>query len=332
MNDKKRLRVKKYQESLRPKKFVISKAKPVLTQIISEELEDKMFFLLKKIGLTPNKLMGQNFCLSEKLLGQMVALSEVKASDKVLEVGPGLGFLTQTLLNTGANVTAVEADQQLIKLLQPLAIVQKNLNLLFGDILKIDVKTQDFASLLKPPHKYKLVANLPYSISAPFFRRFLTTSELQPKTITVLIQKEVAQRICSTPKKGMSILAISVQVYAKAEIKALVPPTVFYPVPKVWSAILQLTEIGDFKFKKEILEKDFFGLVKAGFSSKRKTLANNLTAWHGASGAKKQEIVKFKDDLAKKLVDLGLTESVRAENLSLEQWKDLVLFIKRLKD
>jgi 16S rRNA (adenine1518-N6/adenine1519-N6)-dimethyltransferase len=325
MNDKKRLRVKKYQESLRPKKTVITKAKPVLTQVISEELEEKMFFLLKKIGLTPNKLMGQNFCLSEKLLEQMVALAEVKTGDKVLEVGPGLGFLTQTLLNTGANVTAVEADQQLIKLLQPLAIVQKNLTLLFGDILKIEIEKINL-----PVHQYKLVANLPYSISAPFFRRFLTTPELQPETITVLIQKEVAQRICATPKKGMSILAISVQAYATPEIKSLVPPAVFYPVPKVWSAILQLTKIGDFKFKKEVSEKAFFGLVKAGFSSKRKTLANNLTAWYGASGAKKQEIVKFKDDLAKKLVDLGLTESVRAENLSLEQWHDLVLWVKKL--
>lgn len=324
MNDKKRLRVKKYQESLRPKKVVIAKAKPVLTQVISEELEDKMFFLLKKIGLTPNKLMGQNFCLSEKLLEQMVALAEVKAGDKVLEVGPGLGFLTQKLLDTNANVTAVEADQQLIKLLQPLTVVQKNLTLLFGDILKIEIE-----KLNLPAHQYKLVANLPYSISAPFFRRFLTTPELQPKTITVLIQKEVAQRICSTPKKGMSILAISVQAYAKPEIKALVPPAVFYPVPKVWSAILQLTEIGDFKFKNQISEKAFFGLVKAGFSSKRKTLANNLTAWYGASGAKKQEIVKFKDDLAKKLVDLGLTESVRAENLSLENWLELVLFLRK---
>jgi len=328
MNDKKRLRVKKYQESLRPKKTVITKAKPVLTQVISEELEEKMFFLLKKIGLTPNKLMGQNFCLSEKLLEQMVALSEVKAGDKVLEVGPGLGFLTQVLLNTGAKTTAVEADAKLLKLLKPLAIVQKNLNLVFGDILKIDAKTKNLASLLEPPHQYKLVANLPYSISAPFFRKFLTTEELRPKSITVLLQREVAERICATSKKGMSILAISVQAYAgQAEIKVLVPPTVFYPQPKVWSAILQLTELGDFKFKKQVSEKDFFNIVKIGFSSKRKTLANNLTAWYGSSGVKKQEIVKFKENLVKKLVDLGLTESVRAENLSLEQWRDLILFL-----
>ena len=268
-------------------------------------LIDQTKYLIKKTGLKPDKLKGQNFCVDSGIIQEMVKTAQVSKKDTVLEVGPGFGFLTTELVKRAGKVIAVELDRKLVKVLRQLEKASDNLEVVEGDILKIkDLK-------IKRLKDYKIVANLPYSITSAFLKKFLT-SENKPKSMTLLIQKEVAERICAKPGQ-MSLLSISVQLYSQPKIIKIVSSKSFEPVPKVESAILQIDRISEFPYKSQVLEKEFWQVIRAGFCSKRKTLENNLASSFHQSKEEIREILK----------KCGLKPMVRAQELSISNWVKL---------
>ncbi|MCX6785713.1 MAG: 16S rRNA (adenine(1518)-N(6)/adenine(1519)-N(6))-dimethyltransferase RsmA [Candidatus Komeilibacteria bacterium] len=261
-------------------------------------------YLIKNIGLRPDKLKGQNFCIDEKVLQAMVKAARAGKNDTVLEVGAGFGFLTTELAKIAKEVVAVEIEPALVRILRNLQAVYKNVEVVQGDILKIQ-------NLKLKAQNYKIVANLPYSITSAFLRKFLTT-ENKPSSITLLLQREVAQRICAQPGE-MSLLAVSVQLYGEPKIISTVKPASFWPRPSVNSAILQINDLQPFPFQKQVSELKFWQVVRAGFCAKRKTLENNLANSFHLS----------KEDVQKSLINSGLNPLVRAQELSLDDWLKL---------
>ena len=225
----------------------------------------------------------------------MVRAAGVSRGDTVLEIGPGKGVLTEALLETGAKVVAVETDRELIPFLQEKFaeyLESKKLEIVQADILEFDVNLK----------QYKLVANIPYYITGAIIRKFLE-SDFQPTSMTLLVQKEVAERIVARDGKE-SILSISVKAYGEPSIISKVPKRYFTPEPKVDSAIIHIGDISKNNFKK-FTEKAFLQVVKAGFAQKRKTLGKNLSQ----IGAK---------------LPNWLPEKVRAEDIKLSDWFSIV--------
>jgi 16S rRNA (adenine1518-N6/adenine1519-N6)-dimethyltransferase len=231
-----------------------------------------------------------------------------------LEIGPGLGILTEKLAERAGYVLAVEKDSRLAGILKEKFISQKNVEILEGDILKINLPEK-----LKA---YKVVANIPYYLTSYLIRQLLE-SKNPPKEMILIIQKEVAERICAQPPK-MSLLSVAVQFYAQAEIFAFVSKKSFWPQPKVDSAIIKITpHKNPSRFGKGTdadFEKNFFSVVRAGFSQPRKQLANNLS--HG--------LKIDKEKIGAALKKIGSLPEHRAETLNLKQWIALtkLLFLK----
>lgn len=248
--------------------------------------------LLKKHGVKPSKRLGQNFLIDKNVLKKIIRTANLSPEDVVLEVGPGLGILTQELAKGAKQVIAVEKDKRMCEILAEVlnAGNVRNVRIVNQDILKFDPYTLC-------PKSYTLIANLPYYLTTPAIRKFLETKN-PPQEIILVIQKEVAQRITAKPGK-MSILTVSVQFYAEPKIISYVSKESFWPQPKVDSAIIKIVPK---RWQKDINTELFFKIVKAGFSSKRKMLKNNL---------------KLDESILKKL---GLNPKVRAENLSIQDW------------
>lgn len=239
------------------------------------------------------KRLGQNFLIDRKTIKKVVKIADLNPKDTVLEIGPGMGALTQELAKK-AKVLAVEKDYRLYEILKQRF---KDIEIINQDILKYNPKKKN----------YKIVANLPFYITAPVLRKFLEEKN-QPKEMVLMIQKEVAQRICAQPP-GMNILALSVQIYARPEIISYVSKKCFVPVPKVDSAIIRITP-----HKKYKADERFFKLIKAGFSHPRKQLANNL-----AEGLKldKKKIISL-------LEKNNINPKARAESLGINNWLQLI--------
>ena len=258
--------------------------------------------LAKLYDLHPSRSKGQNFLVDEDVYQKVVAAAELSGQEVVLEVGPGLGFLTVELAKYSARVIAVELDDKLYKLLQTKLATLKieNVELVNQDILRYQIKEKD----------YQVVANLPYNISSVFLRTFLSTAK-PPRSLVLLLQKEVAERLCQREPQ-MSLLSVSVQFYGSPEIIDLVSAKSFWPVPKVDSAIVRI------KLRKQPLlpknqEKLFFRLVKAAFSAKRKMIKNNLVGG-----------LKIKPEIVEKLLaECQLKPTQRAQELSLTDWLNL---------
>ncbi len=252
------------------------------------------------------KSLGQNFLTNDDIIERIVDSSEIENS-VVIEIGPGEGVLTEALAGTAQKVIAVELDNRLIPQLQEHFGDYDNVVIVHGDILHMNV--EELVSQYAPTGKYKVVANIPYYITAPIIRLFLELSR-SPQEIVLMVQKEVAERLSAEPGQ-MSLLAVSAQYYADVKYLFTVGKEDFNPVPKVDSAIIQL------KIKKEISKnedtKDFFRVVKIGFSAKRKTLSNNL-----ANG-----FHLYKKDIESILLSLELKNNVRAQELSIAQWQEL---------
>jgi len=249
------------------------------------------------------KSLGQNFLKSKKVIAEMIMAAEIKEGETVLEIGPGLGVLTEALLYAGAKVVAVEKDRDLIKILREKfapEIVSEQLDLVEGDI----EKWQPEINGLKAGN-YKLVANIPYYLTGLIMRKFLSGS-CQPAVMEVLIQKEVAQRIMARDGKE-SLLSLSVKVYGEAKIVTQVDKENFSPQPKVDSAVLLIKNISKVFFK-NVAEVNFFKLLKIGFAHKRKTLAGNL----------KNEFAS--EQVQTVFSHLQLTGKERAEDLTLNLW------------
>ena len=287
------------------------------------DLKTKTQKLSEYYNIKPARSRGQNFLIKEGVFDRVLELADLEADDTVLEIGPGLGFLTTKLAQQVKKVIAVELDDKLAEVLT--AMVKKsgidNIEIRNKSILDVDIDKE-------LPQNYKIVANLPYQITSKFLRVFLSSPN-RPRTMTLMLQKEVAERIVARPGK-MSLLALSVQFYSQPELKDVVPRYNFWPEPAVDSALIQL-RIKDDKVKKvnrearegglgqelrikDVEERDYFRLAKIGFSAKRKMLKNNLSVGLKISPKEAEE----------KLVKLGFSAKVRAQELSIDDWARLL--------
>jgi 16S rRNA (adenine1518-N6/adenine1519-N6)-dimethyltransferase len=258
--------------------------------------------LLQFHGLEPKKSLGQNFLFDEQILTRIVASAEVTAVDHVLEIGPGVGALTQVLAETAASVTAVELDNRFLPILQNQLHAYNNITLVHGDILK-----QNPADWFEKP--YKVVANVPYYITGAILRHLLSLQP-RPSVMVLTVQKEVAERITAVPP-NMSLLAVSVQYYGQAQIVDTIKAGAFWPRPDVDSAVIRINV--DNRTQMNTDDADlFFRIVKAGFSQKRKQLQKNLRQL-GYNQAK----------IAEALEQVGVNGRRRAETLSLDEWRQL---------
>lgn len=263
--------------------------------------------------MQPKKSLGQNFLRDEKILQKIVDFAQIKNEDVVLEVGPGEGALTKLLLEKAGKVIAVEKDEELANKLPERfksEIASSKLKILSGDILDIE-NLLEIAKL--KIENYCLVGNIPYNITGAIFKKFLST-EHQPKSITFVIQKEVAKRIVGTQNsknqtKG-NILRISIEAYGKPYFGGIIKAGSFFPAPKVDSAIIAIREINKSNFiKYNVSEDQFFAVLRAGFAHPRKFLISNLKTI--------LNIPKFENEV---FVSLGISLKSRAEDLELEDW------------
>jgi len=271
------------------------------------ELLSKTREICRMFEIKPARSKGQNFLINEKIYDDIVRAAGLLPSDTVLEVGPGLGFLTARLAKAAKKVIAVELDDKLAAYLQMAVDAQdlENVKIVGEDILRFNPTIY-----LDKDESYKVVANLPYNITSIFLRTFLSGVR-PPSSLVLMLQKEVAQRIVAAPP-DMSMLAVSVQYYAEPQIIREVKAGNFWPEPEVDSAIIRLTMREMDKTSRD--DKIFFRIVRSGFSAKRKMLKNNLS--HGLKiGA---------TDVAAAIAAQGLDPKVRAEELSLENWRKLV--------
>lgn len=260
--------------------------------------------LLKKYNIRLSKKMGQNFLTNKGVVEKVINATDLTPKDVVLEIGPGLGILTKEIAKKCKKIIAIEKDKKLITPLKEELKDYKNIEIINADILKT-YRVRDSIRF----EDYKVVANLPFYITAPVIRKFLEAKN-QPELMVLIVQKEVAQRIVAKPPK-MSILAVSVQFYAKPKIVSYISKGSFWPVPKVNSAILKITP-----FKKSVEDGPLriFRIVKAGFAHPRKQLINNLS----------KELNLKKESVEKWLKKNGIDPIRRAETLSVTEWKNLL--------
>ncbi|MFZ5885271.1 MAG: 16S rRNA (adenine(1518)-N(6)/adenine(1519)-N(6))-dimethyltransferase RsmA [Chloroflexota bacterium] len=261
--------------------------------------------LLKRYGLRADKRLGQNFLQDPHALERIAAAAEIQPTDTVLEIGPGLGSLTRYLAASAREVVAVELDPELIPPLKAVLQPYPNVRVVHGDILKIA------PSELVREAGYLVVANIPYYITSAIVRHLLE-HEPKPRRLVLTVQKEVAERICAQPG-GMSLLALSVQVYGEPRIAGRIPAEAFFPAPKVDSAVLCVEIYPVPQVPQEALDT-FFKFIKAGFSQKRKTLRNALSAGLHIRPTEAEELLR----------EVGIDPMRRAETLSIEEWKRLV--------
>jgi len=252
--------------------------------------------------------MGQNFLVDASVLNKIIQAAELQPEDIVLEIGPGIGTLTQELAKKTKKVIAIEKDRVMVEILKETLKDYKNVEIIQGNILTADYKL---------PAHYKLVANLPYYITSPIIRMFLEAKN-PPEHMVLMVQKEVGQRICAKPP-NMSILSVSVQIYALPNIISTVSKGSFWPSPKVDSAIIKIQPQNT--IAKNIDTDIFFKIVKAGFLHPRKQLANNLSV-----GLK-----KTKEQINPWLLKNNINPLQRAETLSIQDWITLTQSYSHLK-
>jgi len=255
--------------------------------------------ILRKAGLQPLKRFGQNFLTDKKAIDRMVEAGQISPSDIILEVGPGTGILTVELAKRAGRVIAVEKDKRMCGILEKTLQGFDNVAIVNEDIRKTPEIRQ---------RKYKVMANLPFYLSAPLIRKFLE-SRNRPEQMILIVQKEVAQRI-SSKVPDMNLLAVSVQFYATPKIISSIPKKSFWPQPEVDAAIIKITPK---KILPDISPEKFFSVVKAGFSQPRKQLLNNLSR---KLGRKKEKVKAW-------LEKNGIQPKQRAETLAVEDWVSL---------
>lgn len=259
--------------------------------------------LLKKYDIRPAKGLGQNFIIDQRALMDIVHAAGVSKSDVVLEVGAGLGNLTRYLCEFSNHVVAVEIDGRLIPIIHEVLSDCHNVDIVEGDILSL-VPNELIGGVI---NNYLVVANIPYYITSAIIRHLLAGAK-RPIRMILTVQEEVADRICAGPG-DMSLLALSVQLYGSPTIVTLIPADAFLPQPKVDSAVVRIDLYDQPAIEDDLIE-DLFRLAKAGFSQKRKTLRNALSAGLHMS----------KSDVVDLLVNVGVDPKRRAETLSLEEW------------
>jgi 16S rRNA (adenine1518-N6/adenine1519-N6)-dimethyltransferase len=254
--------------------------------------------LLRAYGIRPNKNLGQNFIVDREALDAIILAAELHRTEEVVEVGAGLGALTRRLSVTAAHVTAIELDSRLIPVLKAVLHNVENVDMVIGDVLSVEVNT---------PPDYRVVANIPYTITSALLRHYLEAAQ-PPDRIVLTVQTEVAERAAAEPGQ-MSLLALSVQIYGEPEIRGRIPAGAFYPKPEVESSILRIdmhpTPVIEAKWIAPV-----FRLARAGFTQRRKKLKNSLGTVLGK-------------EAGETLQEAGIDPSTRAQELTLENWKTL---------
>ena len=268
--------------------------------------------ILQKYDFVFQKRFGQNFLIDTHVLDRIIKAAEITKDDFVLEIGPGIGTMTQYLAEAAREVTAVEIDDALIPILKDTLKEWDNVTVLHGDILKTDIR--NIAEEKNQGRPIKVVANLPYYITTPIIMG-LFESHVPVESITVMVQKEVADRMQTGPgSKDYGALSLAVQYYAEPKIVANVPPNCFMPRPKVGSAVIRLTRHQNPPVTTRD-EKLMFRLVRASFNQRRKTLANSLK--------NSQELPYSKEEVEAAITECGLPLNIRGEALNLEQFARL---------
>lgn len=273
--------------------------------------------VLQKYNFNFQKKFGQNFLIDTHVLDKIIRESGVSKDDMVIEIGPGIGTMTQYLCENAREVVAIEIDKNLIPILEDTLSAYDNVTVINEDVLKVDIKK--LAEEKNGGRPVKVVANLPYYITTPIIMG-LFESHVPIDSITIMVQKEVADRMQEGPgSKEYGALSLAVQYYAKPEIVAIVPPNCFMPRPNVGSAVIRLT--CHEKPPVEVKDEGFmFNLIRASFNQRRKTLVNGLTNASFLSVTK--------DQVAEALEKMELSATIRGEALSLEQFAQLSNILK----
>jgi 16S rRNA (adenine1518-N6/adenine1519-N6)-dimethyltransferase len=260
----------------------------------------------------PKHHLGQNFLADKEVLQKIIEIAELKSSDTVLEVGPGTGVLTEELLKTAKEVWAVEKDEKLFLHLKNQFSLEDKLKLVNQDILRFHLERNI-------PGDYKVVANIPYYLTSKLLQHFLEQKN-PPKLLVLMVQKEVGERVVAAPGE-LSILGLSVQIYADAEIAAHVSRKSFWPVPEVDSAILKITPTNKYP---QIKDKElFFRIIKIAFAGKRKQILNSL----------KNGLKLSREEIEKILAAAGIQIQSRPQDLTIDQWISLneqILLFRRV--
>ena len=273
--------------------------------------------VLQKYNFNFQKKFGQNFLIDTHVLDKIIEKANITKEDFVLEIGPGIGTMTQYLCEEAGEVAAVEIDSNLIPILKDTLSEYSNIEIIHGDILKVDIGA--LAREKNQGKPIKVVANLPYYITTPIIMG-LFESHVPIDSITVMVQKEVAERMQASPgTKDYGALTLAVGYYAKPEIVANVPPNCFMPRPKVGSAVIRLKR-HEHPIVQVEDEKLMFDLIRASFNQRRKTLVNGL---NNASG-----IFLGKEKIQECLKELSVSETIRGEALTLEQFARLSNIMK----
>ena len=268
--------------------------------------------VLQKHHFQFQKKFGQNFLIDPSVLERIIAAAGITKEDCVLEIGPGIGTMTQYLAEKAGKVVAVEIDKALIPILEETLFAYDNVSVINADILKLDIRA--LAEEKNAGQPIKVVANLPYYITTPIIMG-LFESGVPLESITIMVQKEVAERMQVGPgTKDYGALSLAVQYYAKPEIVANVPPNCFIPRPNVGSAVIRLTRYQKPPVKVEN-ESRMFALIRASFNQRRKTLANGLST--------APELHLSREQVTEALEKMELPATVRGETLTLEQFAEL---------
>jgi len=275
--------------------------------------------IMNQYHIHANKNLGQNFLVEESVINNILQQSHISKQDLVIEIGPGLGTLTSKLLEAAGKVIAIELDENVLRILNDRFQSYPNFELIHQDVLKTDLKSILQANLNGSFNTCKIVANLPYYITTPIIMKLLE-ERLELDSITVMVQKEVAQRLTAIPGKSKDVGAISYSIYnySNAEIVLNVPRTCFIPSPEVDSSVIHLKVLKHPRIEAE--DYNFlFKVIASAFSQKRKTLVNSLV---------NTKICSSKSQLENILSELKIDKNIRPENLSLE---DFALLTQKIK-
>ena len=268
---------------------------------------------LREYGLYPKKRLGQHFLVDPNILNKVVRTAQVGKEDVVLEVGPGLGQMTLSLARQAKKVIAVEVDERLMAILKQKVEDYPNVEVIKGDILKMDFKR----FFKKEAHPIKVVANLPYQISTPLLFRFIESTEIF-STLTLMLQKEVAERMVASPgRKEYGPLSIFIQAFSDVSIRFIIKPSAFFPPPKVESALVYMVWKERSMIKRED-EEWFKRVVKASFGHRRKTLINAL----------KHSELSLPDSIGLRMEEIRIDPRRRPETLTIEEFASLAEALK----
>ena len=276
-------------------------------------------FIMKKYGITANKKLGQNFLIDDEAIRHIIEASEISNKDLVIEIGPGLGTLTKYLLEDAGKVICVELDTRMIKILEDRFKVYSNFELINDDILKIDLKELISANKKDNIKNVKIVANLPYYITTPIIMKLLE-DKLDIDSITVMIQKEVADRLVANPgERDTGAITYSINYYTNPERVYEVQNTSFIPAPEVNSTIIKLDVLKQPKVSVKD-EKIMFKVIKTAFMQKRKTLLNGLS---------NSKLFGTKEEIEDMLQKLKIDPQIRGEKLTLEDYARIADFLTK---